>query len=80
MPHRWRNFISNSQHRAQLIFDRGHERVAFAAGFAAGADFDRVADGDLGFDRAVHGDLAGQIFLEPLDRFDDPALEAPSVR
>ena len=65
---------ANAQHRAQLGFDRGHERVALAAGFAAGADFDRVADRDLGFDRPMHGDLAGQVFLEPLDRLDDPAL------
>ena len=31
---------ADSEHRAELGFDGGHERVALAAGFAAGADFD----------------------------------------
>ena len=63
-----------SQHSMQLPFDRGHERVALAASFSAGAHFDRLTDGDLGFDGSVYRDLAGQIFFEPLHRFDDPAL------
>ena len=60
-----------------VIFDRRHERIAFAAGFSSGADFDRVADRDLRFDRPVHRDLAGQVFLEALDRLDDARLGAP---
>ena len=47
--------------------------VGLAARFAFGADVERVADGDRHVDRPVHRDVADQVFLEPLDRLDQPA-------
>ena len=63
------------QHRPQLVFDCVHQRVGLAARLR-GRCCTSIASPTVTFASTgpCTADLAGEVFLEPLDGFDDPRL------